>query len=94
MEKMKSSDADASSIGKEVEKDIEPVLNKTFKPEFLNRIDDIIVFNPVSKEMLKQIVEIKCSEYGKMLEEEKGVDIQITDKAKDFFARTGWDPVF
>ncbi len=94
MERMKSFENNDTSIGKEVEKDIQPVLNKTFKPEFLNRIDDIVVFNPISKEMLKKIVEIKCNEYVQVLEKDKWIDIKITESAKTFFARIWWDQVF
>lgn len=83
-----------SEIRKDVETEINPILSKFFRPEFLNRVDDIIVFNPISTQALKQIVSIQLWEYVKMLEKEKDIKIIVDESAKEFLARVGWDPVF
>jgi ATP-dependent Clp protease ATP-binding subunit ClpC len=68
-------------------------MKKTFKPEFLNRVDDIIVFRMLNKEELKQIVDI---ELKVVLERLKGQEMQLTvsDAAKDFLIEKGYDPKF
>jgi len=68
-------------------------LKERFRPEFLNRIDEIIVFNPLSKELLKKIVGIQLDRMKKYIRE-KGIDIVLTDAAKEMFAETGYDPVY
>jgi ATP-dependent Clp protease ATP-binding subunit ClpB len=64
-----------------------------FRPEFLNRVDDIIIFNPLTRELLKNIVEIQVRRMKKYLRERK-VDIVLTDAAKEYVAAIGYDPVF
>lgn len=68
-------------------------VKKTFKPEFLNRVDDIIVFHALTKEDLCRIVDIEVNEVKKRLKEQ---DIQITldNDAKEFLIEKGFDPVF
>ncbi len=68
-------------------------LKSFFRPEFLNRVDEIIVFNPLSEELLKRIVEIQVSRMKKYLQDKK-IDIVLTDAAKEFIARVGHDPVY
>jgi ATP-dependent Clp protease ATP-binding subunit ClpB len=68
-------------------------LKAFFKPEFLNRIDEIIIFNSLSKELLKQIVDIQINRMKKYIKE-KGIDIVLTETAKEMFAETGFDPVY
>lgn len=64
-----------------------------FRPEFLNRVDEIIVFNPLTCEMLKSIVDIQVKRMKKYLED-KRIDIVLTDAAKEHIAEIGYDPVF
>jgi ATP-dependent Clp protease ATP-binding subunit ClpB len=64
-----------------------------FRPEFLNRVDEIIIFNPLTKELLKQIVEIQVNRMKRYIKE-KNVDIKLTDSAKDYFAEIGFDQVY
>ncbi|MFZ5341569.1 MAG: hypothetical protein ACOZBL_03300 [Patescibacteria group bacterium] len=78
----------------DVEREINPILSKFFRPEFLNRVDDIIVFNPISSSVLKQIVEIQVENYVKMLEKDKDIKISLDETSKQFLAKVGWDPVF
>ena len=88
MEKMKDSkSANINDLRKDLEKEIMPIMGKFFRPEFLNRVDDIIIFNPISDEALKAIVDIKIQNYVEMLAKDKEINISLTDEAKDFLAR-------
>jgi len=68
-------------------------VKRTFKPEFLNRIDDTVVFRPLLKEDLQRIIEI---EIGFVIErlKEHGISLELTQEAKDFLIEKGFDPVF
>lgn len=68
-------------------------VNKTFKPEFLNRLDEIIVFRPLTKEALDTIVDIEINYVNDRLKE-KGFFVELTPEAKEFFIEKGFDPVF
>ncbi len=68
-------------------------VKKTFKPEFLNRIDDVIVFHPLSREDLEKIVEIEVREVKERLKEQD-ITIELTKEAKDFLINKGFDPTF
>lgn len=68
-------------------------VKKTFKPEFLNRIDDIIVFHGLTKEHLYKIIEIELSEVSKRLKEQD-ILIEVDKKAKDLLIEKGFDPIF
>jgi len=72
---------------------IENALKKTFAPEFLNRIDDVIVFNPLEKEHIDLIIEI---ELKKLLARvtEMGYNLQLSQEAKNFIADKGFDKQF
>ena len=75
------------------EDSIHDILKKYFKPEFLNRIDDIITFNFLDQSMIKEIVTIQIKKFNKLLEEKK-IKLELTDKAKEFLAWQGYDPDF
>ena len=68
-------------------------LRSFFRPEFLNRVDEIVIFNPLSKELLKQIVEIQVNRMKRYIAE-KNVNICMTEKAKEYFAGIGFDPIY
>lgn len=68
-------------------------LKKYFKPEFLNRIDDIVIFNPLGKAQITQIVDIMFEQIAKITAQ-RGIKIAITDKAKELIAEIGFDVVF
>jgi ATP-dependent Clp protease ATP-binding subunit ClpC len=68
-------------------------VKKTFKPEFLNRVDDTIVFHPLTKENLYKIIEIEMEEVKKRLMEQS-IDISLDQSAKDFLIEKGFDLVF
>ena len=68
-------------------------LRAFFKPEFLNRVDEIIIFNPLSKDLLKQIVDIQVNRMKGYLRE-KRIDLVLTDAAKERLGEIGYDPVY
>lgn len=69
---------------------LQKALNKTFSPEFLNRIDDIITFDPLDKESINKIIEIELKGFYKRIEE-LGYKLIISDEAKTFLADKGYD---
>jgi ATP-dependent Clp protease ATP-binding subunit ClpC len=68
-------------------------VRKIFRPEFLNRLDDIIVFHELSEAQLNQIVELMVKDLEKRLAERK-LGLQITAAAKSWLAKTGYDPIY
>jgi ATP-dependent Clp protease ATP-binding subunit ClpC len=68
-------------------------VKKTFKPEFLNRLDEIIVFRPLGKEDLEKIVTLEIASVNNRLREQ-GLEVVLTPEAIDFFVERGFDPVF
>ncbi len=68
-------------------------LKKNFKPEFLNRIDSVVVFHPLSKEHILKIVDLMLSQVAKQLSE-KEIKLEVTDAAKLFLVDKGYDEVF
>ncbi len=66
-------------------------LKRTFRPEFLNRIDEVIVFHPLSEEHLAEIVDLMLAELNQRLSD-YGMGLEITDEAKKFLAKEGYDP--
>jgi ATP-dependent Clp protease ATP-binding subunit ClpB len=69
------------------------VLQQAFRPEFLNRVDEIVVFHPLSKEELSKIVEIQLGRLRERLADRK-IEIELTDKAVRYLAEHGYDPVY
>jgi len=68
-------------------------LKRHFRPEFLNRLDEVIVFHALTKEEIKKIVDLILKEERKLLEE-KEIFLEVTEKAKDLIAKEGYDPDF
>lgn len=68
-------------------------LKVSFKPEFLNRIDDIIIFHPLSREHIKAIVDIQVERLKKLLKERK-LELTLDEGAKNFLAAEGYDPAY
>ena len=69
------------------------LLKKSIKPEFLNRIDEIIMFQPLTREEVQRIVELQLKNVQKTLEK-SSIKLTITKKAIDFIATIGYDPQF
>ena len=72
---------------------IENALKKAFAPEFLNRIDDIIIFNSLEKDDIKKIIDLELNKLYSRIEK-LGYKVQLTDEARDFIAEKGWDKDF
>jgi len=68
-------------------------LRATFRPEFLNRVDDIVLFNPLGKEQLVQIVELQLKQVSRLLAE-RNITIELTENARELLLREGFDPAY
>src|SRR5690606_28984985 len=77
----------------DVEETVLSELRRHFRPEFLNRIDDIIVFHPLSREDLRRIVELQLDRLRRLLAERR-IELRITEAAADYIAGEGFDPAF
>jgi ATP-dependent Clp protease ATP-binding subunit ClpA len=77
----------------DVRKRLLDALRQTFKPEFLNRVDDIIVFNSLSKEHLTVIIDLQLERVGKMLAD-RGLKLEVTPAAKEVIMADGYDPAW
>ena len=66
-------------------------VKRIFKPEFLNRIDDIIVFHPLNKDHMKEIVSIMLGSIMKRTKQQMSIELQVTDQAKEFLIDKGYD---
>jgi ATP-dependent Clp protease ATP-binding subunit ClpB len=75
---------------KELKEELLAEVRKTFRPEFLNRIDDIIIFNPLSREDIARIVDLELSPIIQRLAQE-GIKIEVSQKAKDYLAENGFN---
>jgi ATP-dependent Clp protease ATP-binding subunit ClpB len=69
------------------------VLRQSFRPEFLNRVDEIVVFHPLARDQLRQIVDVQLERLRKRLEERK-IELALSDAARDYLAEKGYDPVY
>ncbi len=72
---------------------VKEALKARFKPEFLNRVDDIIMFKPLTVEDIKRIIDIFLDDIRKRLKD-KNIQLKITDSAKDIMAKEGYDPIY
>ena len=90
-EKMTDSNRDA--LVEETKKEVMSMLKKTIRPEFLNRIDETIMFLPLNREQIEQIVQLQINGIQRMLAD-NGVTLQLTDAAITFLASAGYDPEF
>jgi len=82
-----------ASPDENLEELVKPDLKAHFKPEFLNRLDEVVIFNALGKEEIKGIVEIFFREIAKKLEE-RDIKITLSERAKEYIAEAGFDPVF
>ena len=69
------------------------VLRQGFRPEFLNRVDEVVVFHPLTKDELRQIVDIQLNRLRARLEDRK-IILELTEKARDYLAEHGYDPLY
>jgi len=85
-------DGNSKSQREKTRKDIEAELRRTFRPEFLNRIDDIIVLSPLSHENVMDIVSLQLAELQERLDE-YGVKLEVSSEARSWLAEQGYDPL-
>ncbi|WP_244834906.1 ATP-dependent chaperone ClpB [Clostridium sp. BJN0001] len=81
------------SVEPEIRKMVMNDLKARFKPEFLNRVDDIIMFKPLTESGIKKIIDIFIKEVSTRLQE-KNIKIEVTDGAKTLMAKEGYDPIY
>jgi ATP-dependent Clp protease ATP-binding subunit ClpB len=74
-------------------KQVMNALHAHFKPEFLNRVDDVIIFHPLGKEQLIHIIELRLEDVRRLLADRK-ISLELTDAAKDLLFVEGFDPNF
>jgi ATP-dependent Clp protease ATP-binding subunit ClpB len=77
----------------EMRRAVDQELQQKFRPEFLNRIDDVIVFHSLDLKQIKQIIEIQLKTLEKIIQD-RGLALDITDSAKEYLAQEGYDPAF
>ena len=68
-------------------------MRQHFRPEFLNRVDEIIFFHALSRQHIKQIIDIQVRGLMKRLEERK-IKVELTERTKEFLVQEGYDPVY
>jgi ATP-dependent Clp protease ATP-binding subunit ClpB len=73
--------------------EVESTLGSYFKPEFLNRIDDVVIFHRLSKDQIKQIVDLQVESLVARVRE-RGVEVVLTDRARELLANLGFDPTY
>ncbi|QEF97041.1 Chaperonin protein ClpB [Stieleria maiorica] len=77
----------------EMREAVEQALRTRFLPEFLNRIDDTVIFRPLDKRQIRQIVKLQLAHLGRRLQD-NGLTLEVTDAAIDQIAKTGYDPTY
>ncbi len=70
------------------------LINSSFRPEFLNRVDDIVVFKPLGEAQIRSIVKLILKQLGDRLQNQMELTLTASDEAVDYLARTGFDPAF
>ncbi len=84
---------DKGEISEDAKKQVENLLKQSFRPEFLNRLDEIVFYKPLMKEQIYTIIDLMLADLQKRLEP-KQIKIEITDKAKEFIVENGYDQNF
>jgi ATP-dependent Clp protease ATP-binding subunit ClpB len=77
-----------------METEVMAVVRRHFRPEFLNRIDDIVLFDPLGEAMLKDIVKLQVHQLVKLVAEEKRITLHIDEKVYDHLLKKGYDPAY
>ncbi len=89
----KFNETDSDMLYDDIRKNVMEVLKQNLRPEFLNRIDDIIVFRPLSRDHIKKIVQLQFDRLRKMISGHK-IDTDLSEAAVNHLAQAGYDPVF
>jgi ATP-dependent Clp protease ATP-binding subunit ClpB len=83
----------AEAVEEKARQEVEEALTQTFPPEFLNRIDDVVIFHRLTKADLGKIVDIQVALLAKRVSE-RGIEIELTDKARELLGNLGFDPTY
>ncbi|MBM7684282.1 ATP-dependent Clp protease ATP-binding subunit [Defluviitalea raffinosedens] len=78
----------------DMKKNVMDEVKRLFRPEFINRIDEMIVFHPLAEEDIKEIVSIMVNQLAKRIKENMGITIEISDAAKEYLAKEGFDQAY
>ena len=81
------------TVSPETKQKVEDETKKYFRPEFLNRVDDIVVFSPLTEDQIVKIIELAMKDIEKRLEE-RNITLELTDAAKKFIAEESYDPAY
>ena len=81
------------NITDDARKQVEEVLKRSFRPEFLNRLDEIVFYKPLTKKDIFQIVELQLDDLRKRLKDRQ-LDVKLTDAAKNYIVDEGYDPIY
>ncbi len=84
---------EVAGVDEEVEKRVRLALHQHFRPEFLNRVDEIVIFHALSLEHLKSIIDIQLARLRQLLKQ-RNITIELTNNAKDLIVQLGFDPAF
>jgi ATP-dependent Clp protease ATP-binding subunit ClpB len=83
----------AESVEERAREQVEEALTQTFPPEFLNRIDDVVIFQRLTKQDLGKIVDIQVAQLSERVRE-KGIEIELTERARELLGNLGFDPTY
>ncbi|MCZ6757089.1 MAG: ATP-dependent chaperone ClpB [Bacteroidetes bacterium] len=90
-----ASDGEMDDASKEkLRADLLALLKERMRPEFLNRVDEIVVFQQLGRDEIREIAEIQFERIRRLAKKSNDIDLELTDRAKDFLANKGFDPVF
>lgn len=84
---------DVAGVDEEVERRVREVLRQHFRPEFLNRVDEIVIFHALHQEQLASIIEIQLGRIRALLKD-RNITLELTNKAKELLVQEGYDPAF
>ncbi|HBH95083.1 MAG TPA: type VI secretion system ATPase TssH, partial [Ruminococcaceae bacterium] len=84
---------ESNEISSEAREQVESLLKTQFRPEFLNRLDEIVFYKPLAKSEIGSIVDLMIKDLSRRLED-KQIKVNITDAAKSYIIDSGYDPVF
>ncbi|MBI4535102.1 MAG: AAA family ATPase, partial [Ignavibacteriae bacterium] len=86
-------DEDTEEMFSGLRQELHQMLKKTIRPEFLNRIDEIIMFRPLNREAIREVVSLQLHRFEALLQK-KNITMEVSDDAKDWIAKLGYDPIY
>ncbi|GMG09431.1 unnamed protein product [[Candida] boidinii] len=86
-------DDDSGKVSKEAKEQVIDTMKAFYPPEFINRVDDVVVFNRLSKSSLRHIVDLRIDEIQDRLVDRR-IQLQLTDEAKEWLTNNGYEPMY